>query len=63
MPYTVNSTAETVGEALRQAEVILYLGDRVQPSLGSRVTANMHVLHPTERAGFATCRWSTTENP
>lgn len=43
MPYTVNTTAQTVGEALRRAEVTLYLGDRVQPSLGSRVTANMHV--------------------
>jgi uncharacterized protein YabE (DUF348 family) len=43
MPYTINTTAQTVGEALRQSEVILYLGDRVQPSLGSRVTANMDV--------------------
>ena len=43
LPYTIDTTAQTVGEALRQAEVILYLGDRVQPSLGSRVTANLHV--------------------
>jgi uncharacterized protein YabE (DUF348 family) len=43
MPYEINTTANTVGEALRQAEVILYLGDRVQPSLGSRVTASMDV--------------------
>ena len=43
LPYTINTTAQTVGEALRQSEVILYLGDRVQPSLGSRVTANMNV--------------------
>jgi uncharacterized protein YabE (DUF348 family) len=43
LPYTINTTAQTVGEALRQSEVILYLGDRVQPSLGSRVTANMDV--------------------
>jgi resuscitation-promoting factor RpfB len=44
LPYEINTTAETVGEALRQAEVILYLGDRVQPSLGSRVTASMDVF-------------------
>lgn len=43
MPYEISTTADTVGEALRQAEVILYLGDRVQPSLGSRVTASMDV--------------------
>lgn len=43
MPYTINTTAQTVGEALRQSEVILYLGDRVQPSMGSRVTANMDI--------------------
>lgn len=43
LPYTIDATAQTVGEALRQSEVILYLGDRVQPSLGSRVTANMDI--------------------
>jgi uncharacterized protein YabE (DUF348 family) len=43
LPYTIDTTAQTVGEALRQAEVVLYLGDRVHPSLGSRVSANMHV--------------------
>jgi uncharacterized protein YabE (DUF348 family) len=43
MPYTIHTTAQTVGEALRQSEVILYLGDRVQPSLGSRVIGNMDV--------------------
>lgn len=43
LPYEISTTAETVGEALRQAEIILYLGDRVQPSLGSRVTPSMDV--------------------
>lgn len=43
LPYTINTTAQTVGEALRQSEVILYLGDRVQPSLGSRVSAGMDI--------------------
>ncbi|MFO7631661.1 MAG: ubiquitin-like domain-containing protein [Caldilinea sp.] len=41
--YTIDTTAQTIGEALRKSDVILYLGDRVQPSLGSAVTANLHV--------------------
>lgn len=41
--YSIDTTAQTVGEALRNAGVILYLGDRVQPTLGSAVTANLHV--------------------
>lgn len=43
LPYVINATAQTVGEALRQAEVTLYLGDEVFPTLGSRVTSGMHV--------------------
>lgn len=43
LPYVVDTTAQTVGEALRQAEVILYLGDRVHPSLGSRISADLNV--------------------
>ena len=43
LPYEVRTTAETVGEALRQAEVTLYLGDRVHPPLGSGVTASLRV--------------------
>jgi uncharacterized protein YabE (DUF348 family) len=41
--YTINTTAQTIGEALRRSDVILYLGDRVLPSLGSAVTANLNV--------------------
>lgn len=41
--YVIDTTAQTVGEALRRSGVLLYLGDRVQPSLGSAVTANLHV--------------------
>lgn len=41
--YVIDTTAQTVGEALRRSGVILYLGDRVQPSLGSAVSANMNV--------------------
>lgn len=43
-PYIIRTTAPTVGEALRQAEVTLYLGDRVEPSLGSAVTAGLRVF-------------------
>lgn len=43
LPYTIDTTAQTIGEALRQAELVLYLGDRVHPSLGSRVSAGAHV--------------------
>lgn len=43
LPYTIRTTAQTVGAALRGAGVDLYLGDRVQPSLGSRATANLHI--------------------
>lgn len=41
--YTIETTAQTVGEALRRSGVMLYLGDRVQPNLGSAVTANLNV--------------------
>jgi 3D (Asp-Asp-Asp) domain-containing protein len=43
MPYTLFTTAETIGEALQAAELTLYLGDRVQPGLGSRVSAGVRV--------------------
>jgi 3D (Asp-Asp-Asp) domain-containing protein len=33
-----------VGEALREAEITLYLGDRVQPHLGSPVSAGLRVF-------------------
>lgn len=42
-PYIVQTTAQTVGEALRQAEVTLYLGDKVEPSLGSSVVSGLRV--------------------
>lgn len=43
LPYLINTTAQTIGEALRQADVTLYLGDRVLPSLGSSVEPAMRV--------------------
>lgn len=44
VPYTLFTTAPTVGEALLRERVTLYLGDRVQPSPGSRVSAGMRVF-------------------
>jgi uncharacterized protein YabE (DUF348 family) len=43
VPYAIFSTAPTVGEALLREQVTLYLGDQVQPSLGSSVQAGMRV--------------------
>jgi len=40
---TLYTTEATVGEALRKEGISLYLGDRVEPSLGSPVTAGMQV--------------------
>ena len=44
MPYTVHTLAETVGEALRDAEITIYLGDEVQPRLGTPVSSGLRVL-------------------
>lgn len=43
LPFTIRTTAQTVGEALRQAEIIIYLGDLVQPSLGTLVSPGLRV--------------------
>lgn len=43
LPFTIRTTAQTVGEALRQAEVTIYLGDAVQPNLGTQVTPGLRV--------------------
>lgn len=43
LPFTLRTTAETVGEALRQAEITLYLGDRVWPTLGSQLNTGLRV--------------------
>jgi uncharacterized protein YabE (DUF348 family) len=42
-PYVIRTTAPTVGEAMRQAQITLYLGDKVEPSLGSAVTTGLKV--------------------
>ena len=43
VPYTLYTTAGTIGDALLREAVTLYLGDHVQPNLGSRVNAGMRV--------------------
>ncbi len=43
LPFTVRTTAQTVGEALRGADITLFLGDIVRPSLGSPVSAGLKV--------------------
>ena len=43
IPYTIRTMAETVGEALRDAEITIYLGDHVQPRLGTPVSTGLRV--------------------
>jgi uncharacterized protein YabE (DUF348 family) len=43
LPFTIRTTASTVGEALRQAQFTVYLGDRVDPSLGSEVVTGLRI--------------------
>ncbi len=40
---TIYTTKATVGEALRDEGIILYLGDRIDPSLSSPISADMRV--------------------
>ncbi|HRJ41918.1 MAG: DUF348 domain-containing protein [Caldilineaceae bacterium] len=44
VPFSIRTTAQTVGEALREAEITIYLGDKVQPSLGSPVSTGLRVF-------------------
>lgn len=43
LPFTVRTTAQTVGEALREAEITIFLGDIVQPGLGTEVVTGLRV--------------------
>ena len=43
VPYTIYTTAGTIGEALLREDVTLYLGDEVRPGLGTRVSAGMRI--------------------
>ncbi|MDE0198649.1 MAG: ubiquitin-like domain-containing protein [Caldilineaceae bacterium] len=44
IPFTIHTLADTVGEALRDAQVTVYLGDEVLPSLGTRVSSGLRVF-------------------
>ena len=44
IPFTIHTLADTVGEALREAQVTIYLGDEVHPSLGTRVSSGLRVF-------------------
>ncbi len=41
--FTFHTTAKTVGGALREAGLALYLADRVEPDLGRPLTAGAHI--------------------
>jgi len=43
VPITIYTTRPTVGEALRAEDITLYLGDRVEPSLGSPISTGTRV--------------------
>jgi uncharacterized protein YabE (DUF348 family) len=43
VPTTIYTACPTVGEALQVEDITLYLGDRVEPSLGSPVSTGMRV--------------------
>lgn len=43
VPVTFYTTRATIGEALLSQGILLYLGDRVTPSLGSRVLPRMRI--------------------
>jgi uncharacterized protein YabE (DUF348 family) len=41
--HTLHTTAQTVGQALEEASVLLYLGDRIHPSLDTPTTTGLDV--------------------
>lgn len=43
LSQTLYTTATTVGQALQEAGVLLYLGDRVEPPLDTSLVAGLHV--------------------
>ncbi len=61
VPYTIFTTAETVGEALLREQVTVYLGDRVQPGLGSRVSAGLRVRIERSTSVIVTADGRTTQ--
>ncbi len=60
VPYTLYTTAPTIGEALLREQVSLYLGDHVSPSLGSRVSSGLHVVIERSKPVLVTADGRTT---
>jgi resuscitation-promoting factor RpfB len=60
VPYTIYTTAPTIGEALLREQVSLYLGDHVEPSLGSRVNSGLHVAIERSKPVLVTADGRTT---
>ena len=50
IPNTICTTATNIGEALRDHDIILYLGDKVNPSLGSRVSTGLKIYIQRSKA-------------
>ena len=44
IPITIHTLSETVGEALREAGITIYLGDVVRPRLGTPVSTGLRVI-------------------
>lgn len=42
--FTIYTIASTVGEALRAEDILLYLGDRIRPSLGNPIAAGLRIF-------------------
>jgi len=60
VPFTIFTTAPTVGEALLGEQMTLYLGDRVQPALGTPVSAGLRVVIERSTPVFVTADGRTT---
>ncbi len=60
VPYTLFTTAPTVGEALLGEGLTLYLGDRVRPGLGTPVSAGLRVVIERSTPVFVTADGRTT---
>lgn len=50
IPAVLHTTATTVGEALRLHDIVLYLGDRINPALGTRVSTGLRVYIQRSKA-------------
>lgn len=61
VPFPIHTTAATVGEALVRAGVTLYLGDDVQPALGSRVQDGLRVIIRRSRPVLVTADRRTVQ--